>query len=282
MALSINVLNSGYKPIPPAPGWDTRHQATWPATTATLIAGDRDAILVDAMLTLDEGDRLAAWARKLGAQPRAVYLTHGHGDHFFGAGPVLDAFPGSRLIAADQQIADEARDQTGPASMARWNAQFPGQIAADPAVPVVAAPGDFELDGHPIDYRAIGGADGVLASFVHVPDQRIVCSGDIAYNNIHMWLWRSTPESRKAWLASLDAIAAVDPVTIITGHKDPDAPDDDAARVLDQSRRYLEDFDQVVAAAGSSAEVFDKMLAKYPAYGNRHTLFMAAGSQFPS
>ena len=29
--------------------------------------------------------------------------------------------------------------------------------------------------------------------------------------------------------------------------KDPDAPDDNATRVLDQSRRYIEDFDQMVA-----------------------------------
>jgi hypothetical protein len=28
------------------------------------------------------------------------------------------------------------------------------------------------------------------------------------------------------------------------GHKDPDAPDDDATRVLDPSRRYIEAFSQ--------------------------------------
>jgi len=28
--------------------------------------------------------------------------------------------------------------------------------------------------------------------------------------------------------------------------------------------------------------VIDKMLAKYPAYGNRYTLFAAASTQFPS
>ena len=76
---------------------------------------------------------------------------------------------------------------------------------------------------------------------------RSICAGDIVYNNIHMWLWNSTPESREAWLASLDAVAAVEPAMIITGHKDPDAPDDDAIRVLGQSRRYIEDFDQAVA-----------------------------------
>jgi hypothetical protein len=108
---------------------------------------------------------------------------------------------------------------------------------------------------------------------------RAICSGDIAYNNIHMWLWRSTPNTREAWLASLDAVAALKPSTIVTGHKDPDAPDDDATRVLDQSRRYIEDFDQTVAKSSTPAEVIDAMLAKYPGYGNRYTLFAAASTQ---
>ena len=52
--------------------------------------------------------------------------------------------------------------------------------------------------------------------------------------------------------------------------------------MLDQSRRYIEDFDQAVAKSSTPVEVIDAMLTKYPAYGNRYTLFAAAFSQFPS
>ena len=97
-----------------------------------------------------------------------------------------------------------------------------------------------------------------------------------------MWLWNSTPDSRQAWLASLDALAGLEATTIVTGHKDPDAPDDAATRVLDQSRRYIEDFDHTVVTSGTAHEVIDGMLAKYPTYGNPYTLFVAAVSQFPS
>ena len=113
-SLSIEVFNSGYKPIPGGPGWDDSTPATWPASTSTLISGDRDAVLVDALLTTSEGERLAAWVRDAGKRPRAIFVTHGHGDHFFGAGPVLDAFPGTSLIACDQQVVDQARAQTTP------------------------------------------------------------------------------------------------------------------------------------------------------------------------
>jgi len=39
---------------------------------------------------------------------------------------------------------------------------------------------------------------------------------------------------------------------------------------------------QAVAGSGTPREVIDAMLAKYPGYGNRYTLFAAAASQFPS
>ena len=281
-ALSIDVFNGGYKAIPGGPGWDDRVPATWPATTSTLITANGDGLLVDALLTRDEGERLAAWVQKTGTRPHAIFVTHGHADHFFGAGPVLDAFPDAALLACDQQVVDAARRRLSAKAMASWNSRFPGQLPQSPPVPELAGSQEFDLDGHTILFRTIGGADGALATVAHVPDLATICSGDIVYNNIHMWLWNSTPDSREAWLASLDAVAALQASTIITGHKDPDAPDDDATRVLDQSRRYIEDFEQALATSGTPRELFEEMLARYPTYGNRYTLFLAASSQFPS
>ena len=79
-----------------------------------------------------------------------------------------------------------------------------------------------------------------------MPELDTVCTGDAVYNNIHMWLWNSTAASRATWLSTIDAVAALEPRTIIAGHKDPNAPDDDAVRQLTQSRRYLEDFYRAV------------------------------------
>jgi len=166
--------------------------------------------------------------------------------------------------------------------MAVWDSWFAGQLPRSPAMPALTSSRELDLDGHPLLFRSIGGADGALATIVDVPDMQTICSGDIVYNNIHMWLWNSTAASREAWLASLDALAALKPSTIITGHKDPAAPDDNATRVLDQSRRYVEDFEHAVTTSRTPPAVINTMLAKYPAYGNRYSLFAAASTQFPN
>jgi hypothetical protein len=64
-SLSMDVFNGGYQPVPGGPGWDDSAPATWPASTSTLISGDRDAVLVDALLTTGQGERLAVWRKRL-------------------------------------------------------------------------------------------------------------------------------------------------------------------------------------------------------------------------
>jgi glyoxylase-like metal-dependent hydrolase (beta-lactamase superfamily II) len=65
----------------------------WVANSATLIYGERDAILVDTFLTIEQSETLVDWVVASGKNLTAIYLTHGHGDHFFGLAALLDRFP---------------------------------------------------------------------------------------------------------------------------------------------------------------------------------------------
>jgi glyoxylase-like metal-dependent hydrolase (beta-lactamase superfamily II) len=90
--LTLDVFNTGYTPVNGGPGWDSTNQATWPACTTTLISGDADAVLVDAPMTIKQGQELPAWIHAKGKNVSSVVITHGHGDHFFGAAKVWRRF----------------------------------------------------------------------------------------------------------------------------------------------------------------------------------------------
>ncbi len=76
--------------------WPDGWQATWPATTASVISGDREGLLVDALVTKAESQELADWLLASGRNPTQIYVTHGHGDHFFGLNTVLESIPNAK------------------------------------------------------------------------------------------------------------------------------------------------------------------------------------------
>jgi glyoxylase-like metal-dependent hydrolase (beta-lactamase superfamily II) len=67
--------------------------------TSTLIFGEHDAVLVDAMMTGAEAEALADWVALHNRNLETIYITHGHFDHFYGLSILLDRFPGARAIA---------------------------------------------------------------------------------------------------------------------------------------------------------------------------------------
>ena len=70
-----------------APGQSRR---TWSPISATLISGERDAVLVDPLMTFKQAHALADWVAATGKNLTTVYITHGHGDHWFGLSVIRD------------------------------------------------------------------------------------------------------------------------------------------------------------------------------------------------
>src|ERR1700738_4088295 len=66
-----------------------KEQWMWVPTSATLIYGRRDAVLVDALLTVEQTQALVEWVAASDKDLTTIYVTHGHGDHFFGVGALL-------------------------------------------------------------------------------------------------------------------------------------------------------------------------------------------------
>src|SRR5581483_322348 len=75
-------------------------------------------------------------------------------------------------------------------------------------------------------------------------------------------LGEATPESRKAWLASLDRLIALNPTIVVAGHKVPGLPDDSSA--LTFTRNYIITFGDDIAKYKDSKDLMRRMQSAFP------------------
>ena len=83
-ALTVDVYVAPMRPFAGAPAQAPGDEPMWSPMSSTLIAGNTEAILVDALITFDQVDALAEWVRGFGKRITGVYITHGHQDHWIG------------------------------------------------------------------------------------------------------------------------------------------------------------------------------------------------------
>jgi glyoxylase-like metal-dependent hydrolase (beta-lactamase superfamily II) len=274
--IKLDVYVSPYKPIVSAlPEWNTAEQATWPASSVSLLSGDKEAVLIDALITFAEAERVVEWIRATGKELVTVYITHGHGDHFFGLNTILTAFPEATAVALPE-VVPFAQEQVSAGYMGFWNGVFPNQIPEHPRVPQPLQGNVIVLEGHELRPIMIGQSDTAPSSVVHIPDLDAVVGGDVAYNGIHCWLAQTDREKREGWIASLDRIAALNPRIIVAGHKAPHARDDDPHAILIATKTYIRDFDRLVTESATPKDLINKMMLLHGERGNPYTLWIAA------
>ena len=84
-----------------------KEDLAWVTNTVTLVYGERDAVLVDTFLSVQHSKELLDWVAESGKNLTTIYITHAHGDHFFGLKLLLDRFPNARAFATGS--AEKAR-----------------------------------------------------------------------------------------------------------------------------------------------------------------------------
>ncbi len=249
-------------------------QRLWSPTSSTLIYGKRDAVLVDAFVTIEQTKALVEWVAASGKNLTTIYATHGHGDHFFGASTVLERFPGTRFVATPD-VLKIMRQQASPQSLASfWNPRFPGQISDHLEIAEELSENVIALEGHDLVPVPLGHTDTDNTTCLHVPSIGLVVAGDAAYNDVHLYLAESNPQTRREWIAALDTIESLNPRAVIAGHKRPGS--DDRPKIIEETRQYIRDFDRVAGTTTTARELYDKMLELYPDRVNPGALWSSA------
>ena len=251
-----------------------KEQWTWVPTSATLIYGQRDAVLVDAFLTVEQAHALVEWVTASGKNLTAIYITHGHGDHFFGVGALLEHFPRARAVATPGVVAVMCQQAAPEFVTTFWNARYPGQIPGRLVIADELEGHVIDLEGHDLVATDLGHTDTDHTTCLHVPSVGLVVAGDAAYNDVHLYLVESNAQGRREWISALDTIEALHPRAVIAGHKKPE--NDDSPGIIEETRQYIRDFDRLAESTTTARELYDTMLALYPERANPGALWGSA------
>ena len=246
-------------------------------TTSTLLTGPTEAVLVDAQYM--EGD-VAELARRIESSGRTlttIYITHAHADHYFGLEWLLDRFPTARAVALPAVVADI--EATNDAARTQWRDWFSGQALDNTVIPEPLGSGVITLDGHELRAIRIGQGDIANNTVLYIPALDVVVAGDVIYNGIHPLLALTGPDEWRQWIASVEKIAALNPRTVVAGHKRPELPDDVAATVAG-TRDYIGHFINEVDDSADSRDMVARIQQRYPDHGNPSALILSAVTAF--
>jgi len=252
----------------------------WVTNTVTLIYGERDAILVDTFLSVQHSKELVDWVAESGKNLTTIYVTHAHGDHFFGLKSLLDRFPQARAFATASVVAG-IKNQINPDFIKSfWEPRFPGQVPSQLVVPEVLEGDTFYLEGKELKVVELGHTDTSHTTALHVPSIGLVISGDCVYNNTHLYLAECDHKAANEWLRALDKIESLNPKAVVAGHGvlDPDS----SPRHIEETRRYLRDFVASLANTSTAIELYQTMLSLHPDRVNPGSLWASAKASKPS
>jgi len=125
----------------------------------------------------------------------------------------------------------------------------------------------------------LGHTDTDSTTCLHVPSIGLVVAGDSAYNDVHLHLGESNAETRKDWIAALDTIESLKPAGVVAGHKRPGAAD--TPNIIEETRKYIRDFDRTAANTHTALELYHQMLVLYPDRVNPAVLWNSARAVKP-
>jgi glyoxylase-like metal-dependent hydrolase (beta-lactamase superfamily II) len=243
---------------------------------STLIYGSEDAVLTDPAFTTEQARELGDWVASKGCNLTDIFITHGHGDHWFAADLLAERFD-ARIVASAGTI---AQMHAGVAARPfLWDKVYPGIPPA--AVTAVTVPDNhFTLEGHDLVIVEVGHSDTDDTTVLHVPDLGLVVAGDVIYNGAHLYIGESVlVDGLQPWRDAIDKVEALGPLEIVAGHQNKEL-DEDAERTIAETRHYLDDADELLQTRDTAVEFFDAMIERYPNHLARTVLWAGASAVY--
>ncbi|SDI02914.1 Glyoxylase, beta-lactamase superfamily II [Pseudomonas flavescens] len=257
--LTLEVYNPGAKSIFPV--------------SAQIVSGPSEALLIDAQFQRDDAQALVDKVRATGKKLTTVYISHSDPDYYFGLDVIHRAFPDAKIVASAETVAAIEASKDG--KLAHWGPILKDNAPEALLVPQALSEPKLTVDGQVLEIRG----PEPKRTFVWIPALKTVVGGIPVSANIHVWLADTqTEQSRRDWLGTLDAIAALKPHKVVPGHylDNADGSLPDSPQTVSATRDYLLAFEQEAKQAADSAQLIAAMRTRYPGLADDSSLELSA------
>lgn len=252
--------------------------SAWSPISCTLIHGDHEAVLVDTPISISQTETLIQWIEEIipNKELKYVYITHGHGDHWFGIPILRKRWPSLRAIATRATVEHMKTELAPDTFQNTWLKFFPdGQIYEPAELAEVMETDTFELEGHIFRAVEIGHTDTHDTTVLHVPDLHLVVAGDAVYGDVHQYFAEAnTTAKREEWIRAIEKIESLNPHTVVAGHKREGSVD--GIYNLQATKEYIWAFESATKSSKNPKELWKRMQELYPNRINPHAILAGA------
>jgi len=233
-------------------------------TNSVIIEGEHEVMLVDAQLTKTNAERVLEEIKETKKPLSVVYITHEHADHFLGLEVFKEAYPGVRIIATSAVV--DRIDMVYQEKIDKWE-KILGSGATSHAVAISRFDGNFiEFEVAKMEVLKNIQGDTDENTMLWIPGQRILITGDVLFNDMHVYTAETDSKARGKWLNSLQKIRELKPSVVIPGHSKVGAPLD-ASSAVHFTENYLLVFEKELKTAKDADSLVNTMKEKFPSSG---------------
>jgi glyoxylase-like metal-dependent hydrolase (beta-lactamase superfamily II) len=230
------------------------------AVASVIVMGQKDAALIDAQWTLSNGHRVAAEILETGKRLETIYITHAHPDHYFGLGPIAEAFPEAKVIALSEVARTINKQMYG--KIEHWRKIIGPTNVPTKAVNIVPMTKNyFELEGKRIEILPGIMGDLKYNTVVWIPCIKTLYGSDVLFNQAHPFTCEITTEERKQWIKDIERLEKLGAEVVIPGHQKPGMPFDDSS--FSFTKDYLVATEEELVRTKTTGDFFYAMAVRF-------------------
>ncbi len=228
---------------------------------SVIVEGVHEVMLVDAQLTKTNAEKVLQQIKETKKPLSIIYITHEHADHFLGLEVFREAYPRVRIIA-NSAVVDRI-NKVYQEKIDKWK-EILGSGATSHVVAISKFDGDvIEFESSKIEVLKNIQGDTDENTMLWIPEQRILITGDVSFNNMHVYTAETDSNAREKWLNSLEKIRTLKPSVVIPGHGKVGAPLD-ASTAVDFTEKYLLVFEEELKKAKGPDSLINTMKERFP------------------